>query len=208
MPSASLTAGIASASLATGLVSAGVGAAGAISSAQANSANANYQAQVAKNNAITANQNAEYATQAGQEKAQEQSLKAREQQGAVTTALAANGLDVNSGTPADVEKTERETGELGTEQTVDLAALQAYGYRTQSTNFAAESGLQTAEAGQASTAGAVSATGGLLGSASSLGSNYARFQLAGLYGNGSGAQALSDINNPEAGGAAPAGGLT
>ena len=185
MPSASLAAGTATASLATGLVSAGVGAAGAIASAQANAANANYQSQVAANNAITANQNAEYATQAGQEKAQEQSLKAREQQGAVTTALAANGLDVNSGTPEDVRKTQRETGELGTEQTVDLAALQAYGYRTQSTNFAAESGLQTAEAGEAGTAGALGASGGLLAGASALGGNFAKFQQSGVYGGGS-----------------------
>lgn len=159
-------------SLALGAASAAIGAVGAISSAQAQSANANYQAQVARNNALTAGYNAEYATQAGQEKAQETSLRAREQQGAVTTALAANGLDVNSGSPAQDQTTQRETGSLATQQVVDAAALQAYGFRTQSTSFEAQANLDQAEAGQAETAGLFGAAGSLLGGASSVGLHY------------------------------------
>ena len=166
--------------LVSGIASAGVGALGAISNANAQAANASYQAQVAKNNATIASQNAEYATQAGSEKATEASLKARERLGAVTTALAASGVDVNTGSAADVEKTQRETGSLETQQVVNNAALQAYGYRSQSTGYQAEAGLESAEAAEAPTAGLLSATGGLLGSASSLGLNYQILQnLAG-----------------------------
>lgn len=183
MPSASIPAALATTSLVVGVASAGVGVAGALSSASANSANANYQAQIARNNATAAEQNAEYATKAGQEKAAETSLKAREQQGQVTTALAASGLDVDSGTPADVRKTQRETGVLATEQVVDAAALQAYGYRTNTTSFEAEAALKQAQAGQATTAGGFAAAGGLLSGASSVGANYAKLNNVGAFGS-------------------------
>jgi hypothetical protein len=177
---------LAIAAVVASVASTGIAAAGAISSAHAQSANANYQAQVARNNATTAAQNAEYATQAGQEKAQEARTQARQNQGAVTTALAANGLDVNTGTPEQVERTQRETSALGTQQIVDSAALQAYGYRTQGTGFQAESQLQQAEAGQATTAGAFGATGSLLSGAAGVGLNYVKLQQLGVFSGGGG----------------------
>jgi len=186
MPSASLPAAAATASLIAGVASTGVAVAGSLSSAAAQKSNANYQAQVARNNETIAAQNAEYATQAGQEKAQEVGIQEREQQGQVTTALAAGGVDVNSGSAADVEKTQKETGSLATQQTVDNAALQAYGYRTQQANFGAESGLLTGQAGQATTAGDLMAGGGLLSGASGVGLNYAKLVNAGAFNGGSG----------------------
>jgi hypothetical protein len=194
--------------LAASAIGAGVSAVGAISSANATSANANYQAQVAKNNSIIASQNAEYATQAGQEKAQETSIRDKAQLGAVTTAIAANGLDVDTGSSVDVQQTQRETGTLATQQVVDAAALQAYGYRTNATSFTAQSGLDTAEAGQATTAGDFAAGGSLLSGASGVGLNFAKLSNAGVFGSGGGFSTLPDFQNPELGGAAPAGGLT
>jgi hypothetical protein len=166
------------------LVAGGVGAAtsafGAISGANATASNANYQAQIAKNNAITAAQNAEYTTQAGQQKAQQQSIQNRARLGQVRTGLATNGIDVNSGSALADQQTTRESGTLSTQQIIDNAALTAYGYRTQSTSDTAQAGLETQEANQAPIAGGLSAAGGLLGSASSLGVNYAKLQqLAG-----------------------------
>ncbi len=166
--------------LGAGIAGAATSAYGAISSANATSANANYQAQVARNNAITASQNAEYTTQAGQEKAQQNSLQERAKLGQVRSGLAAQGVDVNSGSALADQQTQRETGSLSTQQIIDNAALQAYGYRTQQTSDTAQSALDTQEAGQASTAGDLSAAGGLLGSAASVGSNYLMLQnLAG-----------------------------
>lgn len=172
-------------SLVAGVASAAIGTMGALNSASASSANANYQAQIAKNNQITAEQNAEYATKAGQEKAAETSLKAREQQGEVTTALAASGLDIDTGSPADIRKTQRETGVLSTEQVVDAAALQAYGYRTNSASFGAEAQLDQAKAAQALSAGNWAATGTLLGGASSVGVNYTKLKNIGALGGSS-----------------------
>lgn len=174
------------ASLALGAIGTVTSVIGAENAAAAQSRNAAYEAQVAQNNATTAANNAEYATQAGAEKATENSLKEREQQAQVVTGLAANGLDIGTGSAADVQKTQRETGALSTQQVVDNAALQAYGYRTQQTSFQAQSGLDTAQSGQAATAGNISALGGLLGGASSVGLNYTKLNQSGALGGSSG----------------------
>jgi hypothetical protein len=68
---------IAGASLAVGAVSAGISAVGAMNTAKAQSENAAYQAQVAKNNQTIASQNAEFSIQAGNAKAQDEALKNR-----------------------------------------------------------------------------------------------------------------------------------
>ena len=174
---------VAATALAVSAVSAVVGTVGALSSASAASQNASYQAQVARNNAITASQNAEYATEAGQAKATDTSLAARAQLGAVKAAEGASGLDVDTGSPAAVQQTQREVGTLNTERTVDAAALQAYGYRTQATNYVAEGQLQEQESSQALSAGDLSALGTRLGGASSVGLNYAKLNNAGVFGS-------------------------
>lgn len=170
--------------LALSAVGTAVGVAGSMSSASAQAANANYQAQVARNNSIAAAQNAEYATRAGQEKATEASLKGAERLAAVTSGIAANGLDVNTGSAADVRATQRETNALETQQQVTAADLQSYGYRTQQTGFTAQAALDAAEARQAGTAGEFAAAGGLLSGASGVALSYAKLQQVGAVGGG------------------------
>lgn len=161
-------------------VAGGIGTAlsayGAYSAGQAQSANAKYQAQVAKNNQTIENQNATYATQAGEVQATEASQQARAQGAKIKTAQAANGVDVNTGSAVDVQQTQRETGSLNTATVLNNAMLRAYGYRSQGVNFGAQAGLDTAEAGQAETAGDLSALGTLAGGAKS----------SGLFGGGGG----------------------
>jgi hypothetical protein len=178
MPSVSLpTAGIlAGVSAATSVVGAGIGAYGAISSANATAANASYQAQVARNNQTVASQNAEYAVQAGAAKAAQTSEQGAQRLAKVRTAVAANGIDVNSGSAADDQETQRRTGTLDTLTVVNNAALQAYGYRTQAVNYGDQAGLDTAEASQAPTAGALSAGGGLLSGLSGTATGLEKYQ--------------------------------
>lgn len=176
-----------------GLVLGGIGTAvsavGALSSGMAQSQAATYQAAVAQNNAIIAAQNAESATQAGQAQATAQSLQGRAALGAVTSAEAANGIDVNSGSALDTRATQREMNQLNTETTAANAALQAYGYRTQSTNFQAEAGLEQMTASNALAAGGIGAVGSLLGGASSLGLKWSILQnVSGNTGAGIAAQ--------------------
>lgn len=145
-----------------------------------------YNAQVAVNNNIIANQNADYAVKSGIEKASLQSLKGRAISGRIKAAQAANGIDVNSGSALDVQTGEREKNVLDTDTTLSNAQLTAYGYRTNATNFAAQSQLDVAEGENAETAGNTKALGTLLNGASGI---------AGKWGGGDGAGAL---NNPNA----------
>jgi ABC-type Na+ efflux pump permease subunit len=164
-----------------------ISAVGAYNNAQAQAAQARYQAQVAQNNATIARQNAEYATKAGQAAATDASLRARAAVGKVVADEAASGVDVNSGSPVDAAVTEREVGKLNTERVVNNAALQAYGYRTQETNFLAQEGMYKAAADNASASALPSAFGTLFNGISSLGSNWQRFQSSGLGAGGGGA---------------------
>lgn len=135
-----------------------VGAAGTLESGL-------YQSQVAANNAKTSEQNAVYAAQAGEQQAAATSLKGAAQDAQIKAGIAANGVDVNTGSALDVQVGERETNKLNAEDVLNNADLQAYGYRTQAANDNAQS--------QQDVIGAVASSAGtLLGSASSIGGKW------------------------------------
>lgn len=157
------------AALALGAVGAGVSAFGSIEQGQATANAANYQAQVSANNATIANQNANYATEAGRAQAQAQSMKGAVTAGRIKVAQAASGIDVNTGSAANVQVSQREQSNVDTATVMNNADLQAYGYRSQATGFEAQEGLEKEEAEQAPIGADLSAGGGLLSSASGLG---------------------------------------
>jgi hypothetical protein len=159
---------LAAVSATAAVAGAGVSAYGMVQSGQAASDNAKFQSQVAANNALIAKQNADYTAKAGEEAATEQSLKGAAISGRIKGALAANAVDVNSGSALDVQETQKDTNQLDTETVMNNALLKAYGYRTQQTNFDASSGLLTSEAGQDTTGADLAAGGGLLSKVSSI----------------------------------------
>jgi hypothetical protein len=174
-----------------GLIAGGLGSAtsaiGAISSANAQGAAASYSAQVAKNNAQIAAQNASYATESGQAKAQQVGLQNRQKLGATVAGEAASGVDVTTGSNEQVAQSQVELGQEDVGTTLNNAALQAYGYRSQQTSFQAQAGLDTAQAEQAPTAAALGAAGSLFQGASQFGLGYTRLQNVGAVGgSGSG----------------------
>lgn len=152
-----------------GVLGAVTSAFGAIEAGQSQANAANFNAQVAANNAKAAEQNADYAIKAGTEKATVESLKGAEVMGGIKASQAASGIDVNTGSAVDVQRSQREKDQLDTETTLNNAQLQAYGYRTQATGFTAQSELDKATAEQAPIGADIGAAGGLLGSASSIG---------------------------------------
>lgn len=144
-------------------------AVGAIMGGEATAANATYQAQVAANNAKVAYANAERASAAGQEQAAQESEKGAQREAQIIGAMAANGVDVKSGSPLDVEKGERKINQLNSETVLSNAELQNYGYRVAATSDLAQEQLFQAEAQEAPLAADIGAVGGLLGGASSIG---------------------------------------
>lgn len=156
-----------------GLAGAGISALGAIEGGEANAANANYQSQVAKNNQIIAEQNANYASAAGQAQATNEGLKGAATSGKIKASIAANGVDVNTGSAAAVQTSQAETNELNTANVLNNSALQVYGYRSQAANYGAQAAAEQAQAQQAPIAGDLGAVGSLLGGASSVGFKWA-----------------------------------
>lgn len=142
---------------------------GAFEGMQAQSQAAAYQAQVAQNNAIIAQQNATHALEAGQSNSEQKSLQGAAEIGAIKAAQAGAGVDVNSGSALDVQSSQRDLNKLATLNTENQAQLAAYGYRAQATSYQAQSGLDTLESQDAADSSYFKLAGGLLGGASSLG---------------------------------------
>lgn len=140
--------GFASAALSVG--SSILGAVGSISQGNAAAAAAGqnarmseYQAQVARNNQIIANQNAEHEAEVGVEQAGRKSMEGAATGAKIKVATAANGIDPNSGSAARVAVSQREIAKLDTETVLNNSQQKVYGYRAQAANFGAQGGLDT-----------------------------------------------------------------
>lgn len=168
--------------LAAGIGGAGVTAAGKLEAGAAAANAANYQAEVARNNAIIAQQNADYAIKSGQVQAANQSMKGRAISGKIKANQAASGVDVNTGSAVDVQQSQREVNKLDTDTVLNNAELKAYGYRSDASNFTAQAGLDEMQAEQAPIGAAFDAAGGLLSSASSVGGKWAMMSGGGSSG--------------------------
>lgn len=169
-----------------GAAGAGISAIGAITGGIAARNAANYQATVARNNQTIALQNAARAEQAGNVQAEAQGRKGAAQVAGIKVGQAASGVNVNTGSAVDVQAGQREINQLDTETVLNNAELHSYGYRSQASNFDAESKLDEAKANNAVPAAALSATGSLLSSASSLGLKWSGTPSGGGGGGGGG----------------------
>lgn len=163
---------IAAALPALSAIGAGISAVSTVAGGFASRNQASYQAAIAKNNQTIAIQNAARAEQAGMVQAEAQGRKGAAREAGIKVGQAASGLDVNKGTPVDVQAGQRETDQLDTETVLSNAELHAYGYRTQAMNFEAEEKLDRAKADNAVPASLLKAGGGLLSNASSIGSKW------------------------------------
>lgn len=162
--------------LAVGLAGAAVSAFGSYESGQATAAAEAYQAQVAANNAIIAKQNARLDIQSGETQATNEELKTRAQVGTEKAGQGAGGIDVNTGSAADVRAGTSQIGYLDALTIRSNSAKQAYGQLVQGATDTAESQLLTMESGSAAEAGDIGAIGGLLTGASTVGGRYAAYQ--------------------------------
>lgn len=166
--------GLATVALVTTVAGTAVAAYGAYEQGQATAASEKYQAQVAANNAQIAQQNAKMATQKGEIQAQQQGLKNRQIMGAIGASMAANDVDINTGSASNVRSSADITGLADVSQIRQNAAIENYGYRSQGMSYQAQSGLDTAGASNASTAGDIGAVSTLLGGAGRATGQYAQ----------------------------------
>jgi hypothetical protein len=151
------------------VASALVGAASAYQQSQAAKSQANYQAQVANNNVIIAQQNAERLRQYGEIASDEQRERLARTHGAVRARLAANGLlvdDTIDATGALLQADLASEGQYDILKLKDRYAQQVQAAKVQGVNYQAEAGLASLKASQQSPGFA--ATGSLLSSAGTV----------------------------------------
>jgi hypothetical protein len=163
-----MSGGVAAVSLGMSAASTIMGAVGQANAGAASAAQANYQAQLARNNQQIAEWNAQRALQQGQVAEQQQRFKTSQVIGSQRAALASQGGDVNSGSPLDIVGDSARAGEFDAQTIRNNAAMQAYGFRVQAANAGAQSELYRQSAANTMDALPFSIGSSLLGGASSL----------------------------------------
>lgn len=153
-------------SLATTVIGGIFSAVGAERQAQANANAANYNAAVARNAAT-------YAQQAGEVRAQASDIRTGQAIGRARAVAAAGNLDVNSGSPLDIQASNASIGRLNSLTIRNNAAREAWGQQ-------AQAGLYDAEATNYIGAGNINAAGSLIGAGTSVGDKWSQYQMAGI----------------------------
>ena len=154
------------------IASTAVGAVSAIQSGKAKAAQYQYQAKVAQDNAKIANQNAAQERQSGLEEARLQRIKTLQTIGSQQVAMAANGIDVTSGTALDTIEDSAQMGELDALMIEYNAERKAQNYEQTANNYLNQSNLDLLAARNAKREGSMTAISTGLQGIGSLGLNY------------------------------------
>ena len=163
------------ASLASGVM----GAVSASKTAAAEQANANYQSQVAANNAQLATRQAQVTSAAGAQQASNSSMQGRAIEGQIVANQAASGVDVTTGSNAQVQQSQGMLTQLNANTIRSNAANQSYSYMTQATSDTAQSGLYSQQANQAAASAPFGIASSLLSGASGVTKQFQQWQSVG-----------------------------
>lgn len=162
------------------LIGGGLSAAGALTSAGAQSSMYGYKAGVAGVNKVITDQNASYALNAGAIQGQEEGMKSRQVIASTKVAQAADGLDVNTGSPASTRATQTEVAQDDQKIIAANAAHTAYGYEVEGAKDVAEQQMDIQAGSQAKQAGILGAVGTLIGTAGSVASKWTQASNVGI----------------------------
>jgi len=152
--------------------------AGAGMSAYSQMQSADYNAQVAKNNQIIANQNASIALQQGQQQEENKRIQTGEMLGAITSGEAASGVNPNEGSALNVRSSAAETGEIDAETIRFNAGITARNLQYQGAMYGSQAQLDISQ-------GQYGMMSSILGGASSVSNKWLQYQMNGV-GSGSG----------------------
>lgn len=162
-------------SMATAVAGTAVGVYGSIQQGNAAKASAEYQAAVDRNNQQVAEWQTKDALDRGKEAERQQRLKVQSALGSQRAAMAANGVDLSSGSPLDILGDTTMYGEMDALTIRSNAEREAYGYRVQSQNFASNAQLSQMRGSSAQTAGMIGAGSTLLTGAGQVANTWAKF---------------------------------
>ncbi len=154
-----------------------VSAIGAYQKGQAEGAAADYQSQVALNNAAIARSNAAMSDAAGAAKETAQGMRTAQAVGTGRASFGAGGIDANTGSAATVQQAIGKVGALDALTIRSNTAREVYGYQVKEASELAEAQLDKFKGEQARTGGDISALGTFLTGASSVGGSFAKWSL-------------------------------
>lgn len=154
------------------LVSGVIGAVGAVYQGMAAKDAAEYQAQVARNNAKAAEDMRRYEIQKGLLDAEEQDRQNAQLKGQQQAAMAASGFDMNEGTMRDIAVSQTILGRTDSLRRAHAGELAGWKLRNQANNFRAEAGLAEARGQNSMLSGFIGAGSSLIGGAGSFASKW------------------------------------
>lgn len=131
-------------SIAATVIGAGIGIMGQMQQANSQSNAMKYNAEVAANNQVEADQAAVVAQQQGAVQQQQKAYQEDVLIGQQKAGLAANGVDVGSGTAVDLLSDTKAAGELDQLTIVNNAQREAMGFKNQSINYSNQAQLDEA----------------------------------------------------------------
>ena len=170
------------ASLGMQAAGAAMGTVGSYYSAQNTKSNLQMQANLADTNAQIAELGAQSALAQGAKEEQRSRLQTTALKKSQRVAMAANGVDLGQGSAAEILTSTDLMGDIDANTIKANAVRNAWGYRTQATNYQNQALMNRASAGAISPgAGAVAS---LLGSAGSVGQSWYQFNQEGAKGFG------------------------
>jgi hypothetical protein len=162
-------------SLALAAVGTGVTVYGQMQAADAQQKQANYQASIATRNAQLAQQAADQARQDGETKAAQSALAGKQLIARQRVAFAANGVDANAGSAADIQADTAEGNKLDQLTILNNAERQAIGFQNLGANFNGQAGLDTLAGSNAQSAGTSGAFGSLLSGGGAVADKWYKF---------------------------------
>jgi hypothetical protein len=174
---------LASASLGMQAAGAGMQTVGAFSQAQGQKSLLNSQADMDEVNARIAEASARSALVAGQRQQQASQLQTAQTLSTQRASLAANGVDLGTGSAAEIQTTTKMMGEVDANTIAANALRQAWGYRTQAVSYQNDALMRRASADSISPF--MAATSTLLGSAGNVASSWYRFSKDGVWSSSS-----------------------
>lgn len=158
------------------------GAFGSLFSGEAQAAQYNYQAGVARVNAKIAQQDADYTRAAGETEAEISGMRGRAQVGATRAGIGAGNLALGSGSAAQVLKSETELTQFDEATIRANAAKRAWGFETEKAGDIATAGAMDIAARTSRTAGDIGAVSSIIGGAGQVSSRWLQGQSVGLWG--------------------------
>ena len=180
-----------------GLMAAGtlMGAYGQVQAGNTASAAASYNAKLAEEEARHAEVRAKDAEARGATEEQRQRTMAAAFMGEQTTAFAANGVTLDSGSPLQILADTAEEAELDARTIRHNASMEAWGYRNQANSALAQASMSRWEGKQAKKNSYLSAGTSLLTGLGAAGMQYSKAKYMGDGGSGGKSLFITDSGN-------------